>query len=48
MKWILIEVEWNGTEHEMPTVYDRREDAEEARRIFLSENRGKRCLIREI
>ena len=48
MKWILVEVEWNGMEHEMPTVYDRREDAEEDRRYFLSENPRKRCLIREV
>ena len=47
MKWVLIEVEWNGMEHEMPTVYDRREDAEEDRRIFLSENHGKRCRLEE-
>ena len=48
MKWILVEREWNGREHEMPTVYDRREDAEEDRRIFRSVNPHKTCLIREV
>lgn len=48
MKWILVEIEWNGNEHEMPTVYDRIEDAELDRRYFLSENARKRCVIREV
>lgn len=48
MKWITVEVEWNGREHEMPTVYDRREDAEEDRRIFLSVNPHKRCYVKEV
>lgn len=47
MKWVMIEIEWNGTEHEMPRLYDRREDAEEDRRIFYSVNPHKRCVIRE-
>lgn len=47
MKWILVEIEWNG-EREMPTIYDRREDAEEDRRYFLSENPRKGCAIREV
>lgn len=48
MKWILVEVEWNGAEHEMPTVYDRREDAETDRKIFYSVNPNKTCLIRTV
>lgn len=48
MKWILVEVEWNGREHEMPTVYERREDAEKDQKIFRWENPRKRCLLREV
>ena len=48
MKWVLVEVEWNGKEHEMPTKYDKIEDAEKDRRIFCWENPRKGCLLREV
>jgi len=48
MKWILVEIEWNGKEHEMPTRYEKREDAEWYRQIFRSVNPRKTCVIRPI
>ena len=45
MKWIMVEIEWNGKEHEMPTVYDRLEDAEKDRQIFYSVNPHKTCVL---
>lgn len=48
MKWIMVEIEWNGKEHEMPTKYDRREDAEKDRQIFYSVNPNKTCILRQV
>ena len=48
MKWIMVEIEWNGKEHEMPTVYDRLEDAEKDRQIFYSVNPHKTCILRKV
>ena len=48
MKWILVEREWNGREHKLPTVYDRREEAEKEREIFYDVNPHKTFLIREV
>ena len=48
MKWVLVEVNWNGEEHEMPTKYNKIEDAEKDRRIFYWENPHKTFLLREV
>lgn len=48
MKWVMVEVEWNGKEHEMPTKYDTREEAERDRKIFYSVNPHKSCVIRQV
>jgi hypothetical protein len=47
MKWILVEVDWNGKEQEMPIVYNTKEEAEEYRNIFCWENPNKGCIVRE-
>ena len=47
-KWAAYEIDRDGTEHRMAITYNRREDAEYDRRIFLWENPGKVCVIREV
>lgn len=47
-KWATYEIDRDGTEHRMAITYNRLEDAEYDRRIFLWENPGKVCVIREV
>ena len=47
MKWVLVEIDRMGRESVMGLVYDRREDAEYDRNVFLWVNPHKRCRIEE-